>query len=56
MRAARYFGPGRFAMVETQRPAPGPGEVLLRVRAAGLCHSDLHIIGDELGVIPSRPR
>uniref|UniRef100_A0A7C5RTK6 alcohol dehydrogenase n=1 Tax=Thermomicrobium roseum TaxID=500 RepID=A0A7C5RTK6_THERO len=52
MRAARYFGPGRFAMVETERPAPGPGEVLLRVRAAGLCHSDLHIIGDELGGYP----
>jgi NDMA-dependent alcohol dehydrogenase len=23
---------------------PGPGEVLIRVRAAGLCHSDLHMV------------
>lgn len=23
---------------------PGPGEVLVRVRAAGLCHSDLHMV------------
>lgn len=30
--------------------APGPGEVLVRVRAAGLCHSDLSVIDG------SRPR
>ncbi|GMA58464.1 alcohol dehydrogenase [Alicyclobacillus sacchari] len=30
--------------------APGPGEVLVRVRAAGLCHSDLSVING------SRPR
>jgi propanol-preferring alcohol dehydrogenase len=52
MRAARYFGPGDFRLVEIERPSPGPGEVLLRVRAAGLCHSDLHIIHDELGGYP----
>lgn len=52
MRAARFFGPGDFRLVEIERPSPGPGEVLLRVRAAGLCHSDLHIIHDELGGYP----
>ncbi|HUA46832.1 MAG TPA: NAD(P)-dependent alcohol dehydrogenase [Solirubrobacteraceae bacterium] len=25
-------------------PAPGPGEVLVKVEAAGLCHSDLHVM------------
>ena len=25
-------------------PQPGPGEVLVRIRAAGLCHSDLSVI------------
>lgn len=32
--------------LETQmrpRPVPGPGQVLIRVRAAGLCHTDLHL-------------
>ena len=24
------------------RPSPGPGEVLVRIRAAGICHSDAH--------------
>ena len=52
MRAARYFGPHDFRLVEIDRPAPERGEVLLRVRAAGLCHSDLHIIFDELGGFP----
>ncbi|MCX7623969.1 MAG: zinc-binding dehydrogenase [Thermomicrobium sp.] len=52
MRAARYFGPRDFRLVEVERPVPARGEVLLRVRAAGLCHSDLHIIYDELGGYP----
>jgi alcohol dehydrogenase, propanol-preferring len=29
---------------EVPEPAPGPGEVLLRVTGAGLCHSDLHLM------------
>ncbi len=27
---------------------PGPGEVLLRVRACGVCHTDLHIVEGDL--------
>lgn len=33
-------------------PTPGPGQVLLRVDAAGLCHSDLHIMDSAAGVLP----
>jgi propanol-preferring alcohol dehydrogenase len=29
-------------------PSPGPGEVLLRVIASGVCHTDLHIVEGEL--------
>jgi len=29
-------------------PAPGPSQVLLRVRACGVCRTDLHIIDGEL--------
>ena len=32
-------------------PEPGPGELLLRVDAAGLCHSDLHVMDDH-GTLP----
>jgi len=34
--------PLRIATLELD--APGPGEVLVRIRAAGLCHSDLSVI------------
>jgi alcohol dehydrogenase, propanol-preferring len=34
------------------RPRPGPGEVLLEVRAAGLCHSDLHLMHWPAGTLP----
>jgi alcohol dehydrogenase, propanol-preferring len=33
-------------LVEVPRPHPGPGQVLVRVEAAGLCHSDLHLMHD----------
>ena len=33
-----------LAVTEVDLAAPGPGEVLVRVRAAGLCHSDLSVI------------
>lgn len=38
------------------RPVPGPEEVLIEVRAAGLCHTDCTIIKDETyGLIWKRP-
>jgi len=30
------------------RPTPGPGEVLLRVRACGICRTDLHVVDGDL--------
>ena len=51
--------PGPYAQtrpvaIETiELDAPGPGEVLVRITAAGLCHSDLSIInGDRPRVMP----
>jgi len=38
-------------LVRVPVPRPGPGELLLRVDAAGLCHSDLHVI-DSGGRLP----
>jgi propanol-preferring alcohol dehydrogenase len=35
-------------LVELPVPSPGPGEVLLRVRACGACRTDLHILEGEL--------
>ena len=35
-------------LVERERPVPGPGQVLIRVSACGVCRTDLHIIDGEL--------
>ncbi len=34
--------------MELPDPQPGPGEVLIRVRACGVCRTDLHIVDGEL--------
>lgn len=34
--------PGRFVVMDIMVDEPGPGEVLVRSRAAGVCHSDVH--------------
>jgi propanol-preferring alcohol dehydrogenase len=42
-RAVRLEAPGEELLDATlDIPAPGPGDVLIRVRAAGICHSDAH--------------
>lgn len=35
-------------MVDGDVPVPGPGQVLLRVRACAVCRTDLHIVDGEL--------
>jgi S-(hydroxymethyl)glutathione dehydrogenase/alcohol dehydrogenase len=37
---------------EVQIDDPGPGEVLLKTAASGICHSDLHVIEGSLPVPP----
>src|SRR5215469_16670605 len=34
--------------VERADPTPGPGEVLVRVQACGVCRTDLHLVDGEL--------
>ena len=41
MTAALYDGTSRMDVVEIEKPAPGPGDVILRVRCTGICGSDL---------------
>ena len=33
-------------------PSPGPGQVLVRVRACAVCRTDLHVVDDELPAVP----
>jgi L-iditol 2-dehydrogenase len=42
MLAAFCSGPRKIELREVERPTPGPGEALVRVRSCGICGSDLH--------------
>jgi propanol-preferring alcohol dehydrogenase len=56
MRAMAVTTPGRpLEPRDVPLPAPGPGEVLVRIQACGVCRTDLHIADGEL-VAPSLPR
>src|ERR1700727_2733456 len=37
-----------LAFTEVAKPEPGNGEVLVRVKACGVCRTDLHVIEGEL--------
>jgi L-iditol 2-dehydrogenase len=50
MKTAR--GEGNVALRDAPVPEPGPGQVLLGVRAAGICGTDIHIYHDEY---PTQP-
>jgi NDMA-dependent alcohol dehydrogenase len=39
-----------FEIVELDLDLPGPGELMIRMVAAGLCHSDLHMMDGDLVV------
>ena len=55
MRALRYHGPKKpLRLEEVPAPSPGPGEVVVKVTAAGVCHTDLHFLSGllDLGVAP----
>lgn len=50
MRALLYRGPGVIEADTVDDPAPGPGEVVVAVAAAGVCGTDHHLVAGELGV------
>ncbi len=49
---ARYGGP--LELIDRPIPCAGPGEVVIRVRASGLCSTDLHLLSGRqpLGELP----
>ena len=56
MKAAvvREFGKP-LAIEEVEVPRPGAGEVLVRIRAVGVCHTDLHAAEGDWPVKPKPP-
>lgn len=52
MRAVQLQAVGRIELVEVPDPSPGPGEVLVRVQAAGICGTDRHLFKGEFPCAP----
>ena len=52
MKATRLLGIGHIATIDLPTPDPAPGEVLVKVAAAGICGTDRHLLHGEF---PSKP-
>jgi len=48
LRRPAPIGSAPLALADIPTPEPAPGQVRIRVRACGLCHTDLHVIEGEL--------
>ena len=53
MKVAVLYGPGDLRLDDAQRPAAGPGDVVIKVAAAGICGTDLHF--RKMGTRFNRP-
>lgn len=53
MQAVRFVGVGKHAEIaDVAKPSPAPGQVLVKIGGAGVCHSDLHVMEEDLGFEP----
>lgn len=52
MKAVRLEVTGQLLLSEVEKPVPGPGELLVRIEACGICGTDRHIFHGEF---PSKP-
>ena len=53
MKSVRTAAPGTIEIAEIQRPAPGPRDLLVRVRACGICGTDAAFV--QMGGMPLGP-
>lgn len=48
MKAVRFIASGKPAEIQdVPAPKPGPGQVVVKIGGAGVCHSDLHILDGD---------
>ena len=56
LKALQITKPHELKIVTLERPEPGPGEVLIKVMASGICGTDIHILeGEYVGAYPVIP-
>ncbi|MCU1691823.1 MAG: putative oxidoreductase [Frankiales bacterium] len=52
MRAVQYLGAKDVALTEIDEPTVPPGHVLLKVVAAGVCQTDIHVRASSVEMLP----
>ena len=56
VKALQKDGPDRpFKVVEIERRDPRPDDVVIDIKAAGICHSDIHTIRNECCLLYTSP-
>lgn len=55
MKSAVFMGKQNIQVLEREIPKPGPGEVLIKVMACGVCGSDVHIFDGNQGSTSTVP-
>ena len=55
MKSAVFYGRHDLRIEQRQRPAPGPEEVLIQVKACGVCGTDVHIFEGDQGAAEVTP-
>jgi (R,R)-butanediol dehydrogenase/meso-butanediol dehydrogenase/diacetyl reductase len=53
MKSVQTAGPGKIEIVEIERPVPRPRDLLMRIRACGICGTDATFV--QIGGIPLGP-
>jgi alcohol dehydrogenase, propanol-preferring len=48
LHASRPIEDAPLTIASVPDPTPGPGEILIRVRACGICHTDLHAVEGDI--------
>ncbi len=44
-----------LVLKELEIPTPGPGQILVRTEACGVCHTDLHAVNGDWPLKPALP-
>jgi 2-desacetyl-2-hydroxyethyl bacteriochlorophyllide A dehydrogenase len=52
MKSVRTAGVGKIEVVDVERPVPGPKDVLMKIRACGICGTDVTFL--HMGGMPAR--
>lgn len=47
--SSTFSGCGPAIVTDIAKPRVRPGQVLIKIGAAGVCHSDLHLMEEDLG-------